>query len=263
MIFLKGLVINLQFFTMIPIHREMPMDHLHLRAAVRTFPILGLLQGVLYAGLLYLLIEWTSFSPLASSFMLWLFMIVLTGAIHLDGWMDSSDAFFSYRDKEKRLEIMKDPRVGAFGVISIIILLSCRFLFIYEITVSITNLSYLLIGIIPLLSKGIMGAVLVTVKSAKDEGLALLFQKAADSNVLFIYPVYFLLILGLISLVSMEALILTLLLLVVSFACYFFSRRKSVKWFGGITGDVVGATVEGTELVLWMTVWLLHYFVMG
>lgn len=263
MIFLKGLVINLQFFTMIPIQKALPMNHPHLRAAVKTFPILGLLQGVLYAGLLYLLVEWTPFSPLASSFLLWLFMIVLTGAIHLDGWMDSSDAFFSYRNKEKRLEIMKDPRVGAFGVISIIILLSCRFLFIYEITVSISDLSYLLIGIIPFLSKGVMGALLVTVKSARDEGLALLFQKATNSTTLFIYPVYFVLVLGLFYFVSIEALILICFLLMVSFACYIYSRRKSVKWFGGITGDVLGATVEGTELVLWMTVWLLHYFVMG
>ena len=47
--------------------------------------------------------------------------------------MDASDAFFSYRDRERRLEIMKDPRIGAFGVLRCLVLLSARFLFIYEI----------------------------------------------------------------------------------------------------------------------------------
>ena len=56
------------------------------------------------------LFNWTPFSPLAAAFFVWLALIVLTGGIHLDGWMDASDAFFSYRDKQKRLEIMKDPQ---------------------------------------------------------------------------------------------------------------------------------------------------------
>jgi adenosylcobinamide-GDP ribazoletransferase len=49
----------------------------------------------------------------------------------------------------------------------------------------------------------------------------------------------------------------------VSLAILFYLKRKIVKWFGGMTGDVLGASVEGTELLLWMALWLLHYFVMG
>ena len=95
--------------------------------------------------------------------------------------MDASDAYFSYQDQGKRLEIMKDPRTGAFGVFSILVLLSCRFLFIYESTANVENLSIIMIAVIPFLSKTVMGVLLLTVKSAKNEGLGSLFQNAGET----------------------------------------------------------------------------------
>lgn len=258
MTFLKGFIINLQFFTSIPITIEIPMDKENLKKAVQTFPILGLFQGIFFSSLLYLFIEFTPFSTLAVSFMLWLATILLTGGIHLDGWMDASDAYFSYQNPEKRLEIMKDPRTGAFGVISTIVLLSTRFFFIYEITSNYQTLSFLLISAIPFLSKCVMGALLLTVSSAKKDGLGSLFQNAASPSALFIYLIY--LVVFLLFFIS-KGILAAGILLFIAFCCYWFCRKKAVKWFSGITGDVLGASVEGTELILWLTLWLLHYFV--
>jgi adenosylcobinamide-GDP ribazoletransferase len=260
--FSKGFLIDLQFFTAIPIHFELPMDKPHLKSAVQAFPLLGLLQGVIYASLFYFLLEYTPFSNLAVAFLLWLMTILLTGGIHLDGWMDASDGYFSYKDQQKRLEIMNDPRTGAFGVISVIILLSSRFLFMYEITVNVNVISYLLVAAIPLLSKSVMGMMLLSVKSAKTEGLGALFQSAATAKDLWTYPVYITGFLALVSLFNNGYYHVTILI-VTAFVILLFCRRKAIKWFGGITGDVLGAAVEGTELFLWMTLWLLHYFAMA
>ncbi|MCM3566959.1 adenosylcobinamide-GDP ribazoletransferase [Neobacillus mesonae] len=251
---IRGFLIGLQFFTAIPISKQFPMDQDHLKRTIQAFPLLGLFQGVIYSCLLYSLLEYTPFSYLAAAFLVWLVTIVLTGGIHLDGWMDASDAYFSYQDQDKRLEIMKDPRTGAFGVISIIVLLSCRFLFIYEMTVNVQPLFFVLIAVIPFLSKSVMGVILLTVKSAKQEGLGFMFQKAADLKALWIYPVYWLAMVLLFP--------ISWILFAAASVSFFLIRRKVVKWFGGMTGDVLGATVEGTELILWMTLWLLHYFVM-
>ena len=257
----KGLIMSIQFFTSIPIPYEVPMDRVHIEKAIKTFPLLGLLQGMFYAFLLYVLIQWTPLSPLAAAFFVWLALIVLTGGIHLDGWMDASDAFFSYRDRQKRLEIMKDPRVGAFGVLSVMVLLSARFLFIYEISLRAFDATFVLIVLIPYLSKSVMGILLIKVRAAKEEGLGTLFKQAATQHTLWIYPVYMVLVLGGILLLYPVATSGVLLLIGMAILSLLFAARKAVKWFGGITGDVLGASVEGVEIVLWMTLWLWHYFV--
>jgi adenosylcobinamide-GDP ribazoletransferase len=260
--FLKGFLLDLQFFTAIPIRSELPMDKPHLKSAVQAFPLVGLLQGGIYASLFYVLTEYSPLSTLAVAFFLWLMSILLTGGIHLDGWMDASDAYFSYGDQPKRLEIMKDPRTGAFGVISVNVLLSSRFLFIYEITENVQTVSYMMIAAIPFLSKSVMGVLLLTVKSAKNEGLGALFQSAATIKVLWIYPIYIAVILALMTFVDNGFMLLSILIMS-SFISLQVCRRKAVSWFGGITGDVLGAAVEGTELILWVTLWLLHYFAMA
>ncbi|PEQ94109.1 adenosylcobinamide-GDP ribazoletransferase [Bacillus sp. AFS006103] len=259
--FLIGFLIDIQFFTAIPIRFELPMDKEHLKKSVQAFPLVGLMQGIIYAAVFYLCLEFTPFSHLAAAFLLWVATILLTGGIHLDGWMDASDAYFSYQDQGKRLEIMKDPRTGAFGVLSILVLLSSRFLFIYESTTNVENLQWFMIAAIPFLSKSVMGVMLLTVKAAKNEGLGSLFQNAANPQSLWPYPIYLVSFLVFVSLLIKEFFIIALLILVAA-CCLFLFRRKALKWFGGITGDVLGAAVEGTELLLWMTVWLWHYFVM-
>lgn len=260
---IKGLLINLQFFTSIPIPVALPMDKAHLEKAIKTFPLLGLIQGGIYAILLYIFLYWTPFSPLAAAFAVWIAGIFLTGGIHLDGWMDTSDAFFSYRDREKRLEIMSDPRTGAFGVLSVIVLLSTRFFFIYEITLFAQPSTFLLIGLLPFFSKMVMGVLLLRVKAAKKEGLGSLFQAAANGRTLFIYPIYIIILVGLVVIFNIEAVWGILFFMIASAVTLLFLQKKIISWFGGMTGDVLGASVEGTEVLLWMTLWLLHYFVMG
>ena len=260
---IKGMIINFQFFTSIPVPVEVPMDKANLEKAMRTFPLIGLFQGIFYAVILYGFLNWTMFSPLTAAFALWLSIILLTGGIHLDGWMDTSDAFFSYQEPNRRLEIMKDPRTGAFGVISVLVLLATRFFFIYEITTMLQPVGYLLIILIPFFGKLMMGLLLFSVKAAKDSGLGVLFQNAATKRTLYVYPIYLLFILICAGLVNLQVFLWIILFTLVSFLLFFYLRKKVLNWFGGMTGDVLGASVEGMELLLWMTLWGLHYTVMG
>ncbi|WP_028393362.1 adenosylcobinamide-GDP ribazoletransferase [Bacillus cihuensis] len=260
---LIGYLINLQFFTAIPIKKPLPMDEPFIHRAVQTFPLAGLSLGLLTSGSLFALMEWTPFSLLAISFFVWLLTIILTGGLHLDGWIDASDALFSYQDKEKRLEIMSDPRTGAFGVLSVIILLSARFLFIYEIISRMNLASFFLIALIPAISKMVMGMLLYTMPLAKQEGLAAFFQRAAKKSSIHIYGLYLIVLLMMAFYISISLLYMSLIMIAVACILFLLIRRKTLIWFGGITGDVLGASVEGVELFLWLTVWGLPYFAMA
>lgn len=260
---LRGFCINLQFLTIIPIRWQLPMDKEHLKRSIQTFPLLGLFQGACYAAILYGLIHWTPFTTEAIAVIFMLSTILFTGGMHLDGWIDTSDAFFSYREKEKRLEIMVDPRVGAFGIISMIVLLSSRLLFFYEITRFVQPFTYILVVIVPILSKSLIGVFLLQIQAAKASGLGHLFQQAVKKESLRVYYFYFVALSVCLYLIDVTLLVYCLLLYGGTLLFALFFSRKIVQWFGGITGDILGASVEGVEWLLWMIIWLLHYYVMG
>lgn len=252
----NGFLLNIQFFSAVPIHRELPVDARHLQAALRMFPLFGLVKGLLYGSSFWLLLEWSPLSPLGNAFLLWLLPIIWTGGLHLDGWIDTSDAFFSYRDKERRLEILKDPRVGAFGVLSLIVLLSARFLFLYEMILFGNSQLAALMVLIPFYSQMTTGLLLNGVKPAKEEGIAYFFQQGKDGRLAVSYGLWTAAVGGLFTFIVGSVLV-CLLFTIIAGLFFVFARRGAYKHFGGITGDLLGAGLEGVELLLWMTLWLL------
>ncbi|GLY11575.1 adenosylcobinamide-GDP ribazoletransferase [Pseudobacillus badius] len=252
----NGFLLNVQFFSAVPVRRELPVDAVHLRAALRMFPLFGLTKGIVYGALFLLLIEWSPLSPLGSAFLFWLLPILWTGGLHLDGWIDTSDAFFSYRDRSRRLEILKDPRVGAFGVLSLIVLLAARFLFIYEIFLFGNSQVVYFIILIPFYSQMITGLLLNGVAPAKQEGIAYFFQQGKDSRLAAGYGFWTIVIAGLFFAWT-KSLLSLLLLAFLAYLFFLFARRGALKHFGGITGDLLGASLEGAEGCLWMILWLL------
>lgn len=261
--YMYGFILNVQFLSMIPFPFEVPINKTNIKRAVQTFPVFGLFQGVIYTSVIYFFIEYTPLSSLAVAFSLWLLLIVLTGGIHLDGWIDCSDAYFSYRDKEKRLRIMEDSRVGAFGVLSLVVLLAMRFFLIYEVILMITPVTYFFILIIPFFSKTLMGMMLIQFPLAKEKGMAHFYSKATETKSLWVYLLYFSMLLVAVIIWLPQIIIYFLVLPLTVLLLLFVLRRKILAWFGGITGDVTGASGEGVELFLWIIVWLFHYYGMG
>lgn len=89
--------------------------------SVRYYPVVGLVIGGVLAGFDLAVASW--FPAGVRGVLLLGLWVWLTGGLHLDGWMDVADGFGSYRSRERTLEIMKDSRVGAMGVIAAILLL--------------------------------------------------------------------------------------------------------------------------------------------
>lgn len=99
------------------------------RSAMLLFlPVVGLEIGALWAGLGWL-VRYFKLPTMAGAFFLCAFPFLVTGFLHLDGFMDVVDAVKSWRDLERRRQILKDSHVGAFGVIACVLLLLGQFAF--------------------------------------------------------------------------------------------------------------------------------------
>ncbi len=180
--------------------------------------------------------------------------IFLTGAIHLDGFMDTCDALASHADREKKLEIMKDPHCGAFAVIACAVYLLCFLVMSIELVdrfCPVTGLShygyYFSLFLIFAVSRALSTLAVCIFPIAKDSGLLRTFSDASARRFTLIWTICLLTLLyaTMILINGLRGLKICLVTLC-AFAWYFFMSRRN---FGGITGDTAGYFVQVCELV--------------
>ena len=92
-------------------------------------PIVGLEIGAIWAGLAWIC-NFLGLPVLVQALLIAAYPYVVTGFLHLDGFMDVTDAVKSWRDLERRREILKDSHVGSFAVISVVLLMIAQFAFV-------------------------------------------------------------------------------------------------------------------------------------
>ena len=248
---LTGFGLALQFFTAIPVRKQFDMNTRSVTWMYGWLPVIGLLMGAILAGILQLCTMYTDVTPLFLAIVLVIAMFILTGGLHLDGWVDMSDAYFSYGDKEKRLEILDDPRTGAFGAISLVCLVLLKIGVIFEALQQDPSVLIPFFICIPMLARMAIQLYFLTMKTSKDKGLAAYFKKTVNANGLKWFIGLYVVVLVFISMyLQLMGLIGLIVVLIVIVALY---RYWTYKNFGGMSGDLLGALCEGTELLLWMT----------
>ncbi|MGG1616588.1 adenosylcobinamide-GDP ribazoletransferase [Paenibacillus sp. NRS-1781] len=120
-----------QFLTRLPVKAELDFSPELLKRSASYYPLVGMVIGLIvwcFAALASLILP-----PLPCAVLTLAVWVWLTGGLHLDGWMDAADALFSYRSRERMLEIMKDSRVGAMGVIACVLLLMLKASLLYTV----------------------------------------------------------------------------------------------------------------------------------
>lgn len=250
---MTGFLLALQFFTSIPIRKSLPMEKEDVTRMYSALPIIGALIGLTMYGAAMLLMQGFGTSPLLTAFLIVLLGIALTGGLHMDGFADTSDAFFSYRDKERRMEIMEDPRIGAFGTMALILLIVGKIVWVHELLLRAPYLLPILI-VIPLFSRAGMNVYFTTTRLAKEKGIAHFFkEKLATGTV--ITTSGSMALLSLIALgIGVQSLVIPIVFAVVLAGTMVIFQRWSYNQFGGVTGDLCGAFIEGTEALLWLVV---------
>lgn len=253
---MNGLLLALQFFTVIPIRKELPLGRKEVTAMYAALPFVGAAIGLLMYIAGFLSAEFFGAGPLLTAVLIALASIVLTGGLHLDGWADAGDAFFSYRERERRLDILADPRLGAFGTMALLLIIILKIALFHEVLLRGQGSVALFMGI-PFLARATMNLYFTTTVPAKNEGLAYFFkEKLQPKNVVGMSVVGILLCLFAIGYL-LESLWIPLVFTGVLGLAILLYRNWSLKHFGGVTGDLAGAFVEGMEAVLWLGVLVL------
>ena len=217
---------------------------------IKFFPIVGLILGAM------LLVFDMSISYLWSPFVVAVldvvFLIVVTGAFHLDGLGDAADGLFSHRPKKRALEIMKDSRTGMMGLVAVFCILAIKTAGIYSVKTSGTHFQILaLLLIIPSYSRAAMiFGIRFLEYGRKNTGTGLdLFEKA-----LGLKDFSFVLIPMVISFfLGYKGLVLNLVFLGALLLILGFYKKK----LNCITGDMLGAMTEVTEAALFLATGVL------
>jgi adenosylcobinamide-GDP ribazoletransferase len=232
----SGWISAIQFLTVIPMGNRA----FNARAALPYFPVCGL--GI---GCLVLFVDWTAgrfWPPAVVAFWDVLTLVVISGALHLDGLADTGDGLYGQRSLTQILTIMKDSRIGAMGMVAAVCCLAAKWIGISSIEIH-KNLWLLLV---PAYSRG---AVLIAIKwmpyGRPDGGTGHDFfdppLRAADFWALA-------LMVGLSLAMGWDTFTINMGFVLIVGSILAWYRRK----IGIVTGDMLGALIEVTEAGLFL-----------
>jgi len=210
-----------------------------LASVVHFFPVVGLLVG-LAGALVYLAASYLHLPNLPAVVLALAAMAIFTGALHEDGLADTADALGALPDRERALEIMRDSRIGSFGTIALILVLTGKLVAISGLWDSFRAAGAIIAA--ASFSRAMLPVVLYLQPSARGRGLAAETGKPALDRVLTALAIG--IAATLLLLPAAEALTsLAVAALAALFVAWVLGRA-----FGGCTGDTLGAVQQLTEL---------------
>jgi adenosylcobinamide-GDP ribazoletransferase len=236
-----SLLAALQFLTIVPPLVRRPFTEVELGRAVGFFPLVGILIGAVLAGLDVVL---TSVFPAGVSTALVLASwVLLTGALHLDGFLDTCDGLWGGSRPEERLRILRDERVGSFAVVGGVLLLLLKYAALETVVKGDLRATEALV-LAATLARWCLAVAIVAFPSARAEGLGRAVKDQAGW--------------GEAALATLTAGVVAWLLgewrglatMLVASLVTLLAALYAVRRLRGLTGDVYGAICELAEVIV-------------
>lgn len=243
---LESMIVAFSMYSKLPMPR-IEWNKKNMRYALAFFPLVGVVIGA--AQYLWMwLCQAVDFGSCFQACGAVLIPILITGGIHMDGYLDTIDALSSYAEKEKRLEILKDSNSGAFAIIYGCVYMIASFGIWSEMEPS----GLVLVGIGYVVSRTLSALSIATFPLAKNTGLAATFQDGANKKqvkwamlLAFVAESFVLLCYG----KCVGALVIVAALISFGFHAWICKKK-----FGGITGDLAGFFLQICELLILLVV---------
>lgn len=240
-------IIN-SFFIALSMYSRIPVPRVdwkkeNMRYAMCFFPMIGVVIG----AVMYLagwLLDKTSVGGLFRGVVFTLIPIIITGGIHMDGFMDTMDALGSWGDREKKLEILKDSHAGAFAILG----MGCYLIWSVAVWSELPAEVLRVCGVSFALSRALSGFSVVTFPAARNSGLLKMFQDGAQKKVVRITMcLYVAAAVIMMAVMNARAMTGAVTGVMIAFLYYIVVSRKQ---FGGVTGDLAGFFLETAELAM-------------
>jgi adenosylcobinamide-GDP ribazoletransferase len=204
-------------------------------------PVAGLAVG-LVGGFVFLFADFLGLPATAAAALAVASTVAVTGALHEDGLCDTADGFGGGKTRERKLEIMRDSRIGTFGAAALMFSLLLRWSALSALTTP--SLAFCALLASHAAARAVMPAFMRLVPPARTDGLSATAGSVPESSVLLaglIAMAALLLLLGLGSAVA-AAVVLVLV--------FFLIRSLCQRQIGGQTGDVLGALEQSSEIAV-------------
>lgn len=227
---LKGFALALSMLTTLPFFKVHDFFKGINGYAVMFYPLVGLILGLILWGVATLLSGHVAQSHLG--IILFALLVLLSGALHLDGLADSVDGFFV--PKERALEVMKDSHVGGMGM-----LFGATFLILKASSFAAFE-AYYLLPVVLMLSRFNAVIAIYFLPYLSKNGIGTLAKEEFSKAQFFIASLY----------VGVIALFFSFTLLVASLFLFVFIQRFFMRRYGGFSGDMYGFMIEVSEVVL-------------
>lgn len=239
---INSFFIALSMYSRIPVPR-VDWEKENMRYAMCFFPMIGVVIG----AVMYLagwLLDKTSVGGLFRGVVFTLIPIIITGGIHMDGFMDTIDALGSWGDREKKLEILKDSHAGAFAILG----MGCYLMWSVAVWSELPAEMLRVCGVSFVLSRALSGFSVVTFPAARNSGLLKMFQDGAQKKVVRITMcLYVAAAVIMMAVMNARAMTGAVTGVMIAFLYYIVVSRKQ---FGGVTGDLAGFFLETAELAM-------------
>lgn len=248
---MTGFFVAMQFLTCLPIPFRPKIDPDALGRSMRWFPAVGATLGLLLAGIDAAL--GSIVGPEVRAMLLVTVLVVITGALHLDGLMDSCDALLAPVPPERRLEILWDSRVGSFAVVGAATALLLKYAAFLTVPDPIRPATFVATLAI---SRWSMVYSTARYPSAREVGLGVAYKRGVGTRELVIATGIVAIAVAPLGLVGMGALALAWL------GTILIARAIMTK-IPGLTGDTYGAISETVEITLAMCIPVFYRWLPG
>lgn len=235
---MKAFLLALQFLTCLPISLKAAPGPADWGRSALAYPLVGLLIGLLLAGLQQLV---GHADPLLQAALLTATWALITGGLHLDGLADSADAWVGgHGDRERTMTIMKDPRSGPAAVSTLVLVLLLKFV---ALAALVKAGAWPVLLLAPVLGRSALVALLLSTPYVRAGGMG----SAISAHLPRAAAVLALLLVAAGALVAGMA---GALALAAAAVAWLGLRWMMMRRLGGMTGDTLGAAVELTEIAV-------------